>query len=80
MAQIFQDMLLGYLMSVVGNKKMGSLDTKFNKKDLIFMKEFLEAGKVVPVIDRRYALSEVSEAIRYLEPGHARGNCHNFRK
>ena len=64
MAQIFQDMLLGYLMSVVGNKKMGSLDTKFNKKDLIFMKEFLEAGKVVPVIERRYTISEVPEAIR----------------
>ena len=46
---------------------------KLNKKDLVFMKELLEAGKVVPVIDRRYPLSEVPEAIRYLEEGHARG-------
>jgi NADPH:quinone reductase-like Zn-dependent oxidoreductase len=37
------------------------------------MKELLEAGKVVPVIDRHYPLSEVAEAIRYLEEGHAKG-------
>jgi NADPH:quinone reductase-like Zn-dependent oxidoreductase len=37
------------------------------------MNELLEAGKVVPVIDRRYPLSETAEAIRYLEEGHARG-------
>ena len=37
------------------------------------MKELLEAGEVVPVIDKRYALSEVAEAFRYLEEGHAQG-------
>jgi len=37
------------------------------------MKELLEAGKVVPVIDRRYPLSEVPEAFRYVEEGHAQG-------
>jgi len=37
------------------------------------MRELMEAGKVTPVIDRRYALSEVPEAIAYLEEGHARG-------
>lgn len=37
------------------------------------MKELLEAGKVVPTIDRRYPLSEVAEAIRHLEEGHAGG-------
>ena len=37
------------------------------------MKELLEAGKVVPVIERRYPLSETAEAIRYLEEGHAQG-------
>ena len=50
---------------------MGTM--KPNKKDLVFMKGLLEAGKVVPVIDRRYPLSEVAEAIRYLEGGHAQG-------
>ncbi len=44
-----------------------------NQKDLVFMKELLEAGKVVPVIDRRYPLSEVPEALRYLGEGHAKG-------
>ncbi len=37
------------------------------------MKELIEAGKVTPVIDRCYPLSEVPDAIRYLEEGHARG-------
>jgi NADPH:quinone reductase-like Zn-dependent oxidoreductase len=37
------------------------------------MKELIEAGKVIPVIDRCYPLSETAEAIRYLEAGHARG-------
>ena len=45
---------------------MGNLLAKPNK-DLVFMKELLEAGKVVPVIDRHYPLSEVAEAIRYLK-------------
>jgi NADPH:quinone reductase-like Zn-dependent oxidoreductase len=44
-----------------------------NKKDLLVLKELIEAGKVTPVIDRRYPLSEVPEAIRYLEAGHAQG-------
>jgi NADPH:quinone reductase-like Zn-dependent oxidoreductase len=46
---------------------------KVNQKDLVFVKELVEAGKVVPVMDRRYPLSEVPEALRYLEEGHARG-------
>jgi NADPH:quinone reductase-like Zn-dependent oxidoreductase len=46
---------------------------KPNKEDLTIMRELMSAGKVTPVIDRRYALSEVPEAIRYLEEGHARG-------
>jgi len=73
MAQLFQAMLLGPLISMTGSKKMGALFPGTNQKDLVFMKELLEAGKVVPVIDRRYPLSEVPEAIRYLEEGHARG-------
>ena len=52
---------------------MGSLLMKPNKEDLIFMKELLEAGKVKPVIDRRYPLREVADAMRYLEEGHAIG-------
>jgi NADPH:quinone reductase-like Zn-dependent oxidoreductase len=52
---------------------MVNLISKPNPKDLAFMKELLEAGKVVPVIDRCYPLSEVAEALRYLEKGHAKG-------
>jgi len=46
---------------------------KVNKEELSNMRKLMEAGKVTPVIDRRYRLSEVPEAIRYLEEGHARG-------
>jgi 2-desacetyl-2-hydroxyethyl bacteriochlorophyllide A dehydrogenase len=71
---LFQHMFRGPWISMTGSKKIGLMGAaKPNKKDLVFMKELLEAGKVVPVIDRRYALSEVAEAIRYLEEGHARG-------
>ena len=73
MAQIFQAMLLGPWISMTGKKKMGSLLVKPNKKDLLFLKELLEAGKVKPVVDRRYPLSGLPEAIRYVEDGHARG-------
>jgi NADPH:quinone reductase-like Zn-dependent oxidoreductase len=58
---------------MTGSKKFVVLSAKPKNKDLVFMKELLEAGKVVPVIDRRYPLSEVPEALRYLEEGHARG-------
>ncbi len=47
--------------------------TRRNKGDLTTLRELMETGKVTPVIDRRYTLSEVPEAIRYLEEGHARG-------
>jgi len=73
MAQIFQAMLLGPWVSMAGSKKMGALSAKPNQKDLVFMKELLEAGKAVPVIDRRYTLSEAADALRYLGEGHARG-------
>jgi NADPH:quinone reductase-like Zn-dependent oxidoreductase len=46
---------------------------KPNQKDLMFVKELLESGKVIPVIDKRYPFCEVPEAIRYLEAGHAKG-------
>jgi NADPH:quinone reductase-like Zn-dependent oxidoreductase len=71
---LFQVLFLGAWVSRTGSKKIGHMGTVIpNKKDLVFMKELLEAGKVRPVIDRRYPLSEVPEAIRYLEKGHAQG-------
>jgi NADPH:quinone reductase-like Zn-dependent oxidoreductase len=72
-AQIFQAMLLGQVMSEKGGRKMGGLTARINQKDMALLKELLEAGKVIPVIDRRYPLSEAAEALRYLGEGHARG-------
>jgi NADPH:quinone reductase-like Zn-dependent oxidoreductase len=46
---------------------------KLSKEDLTILRGLMEAGKVTPVIDRRYTLTEVPQAIRYLEKGHARG-------
>jgi 2-desacetyl-2-hydroxyethyl bacteriochlorophyllide A dehydrogenase len=72
--RLFEHMVLGPLRSKTGNKKVGLMGTaKMNQKDLVYVKELLEAGKVVPVIERRYPLSETAEAIRYLEQGHAKG-------
>ena len=73
MSQIFSAMLLGPLMSMGGSKKMGGVSAKPNQKDLTFMKELLEAGKVKPIIDKRYPLSELPEALSYLGEGHAQG-------
>ena len=57
-----------------GGAKVGMMETAIsNKKDLLFLKELLDVGKIVPVIDRQYPLSETAEAIRYLETGRARG-------
>jgi NADPH:quinone reductase-like Zn-dependent oxidoreductase len=71
--QLLQGLLLGPLLSRMGSKQMRFVGAKLNKKDLDLLKDLLETGKVVPVIDRRYPLSDVAEALRYLEEGHARG-------
>lgn len=72
--RMFLNLLLGLLISMTGSKKIGLVKWEPNKKeDLDFLKELFEAGKVVPVIDRRYPLNEVAEAFRYLEEGHAQG-------
>lgn len=74
MAQMSQAMLQGSWISKTGSQKMSSMGVaRPNQKDLLFVKELLEVGKVVPVIDRSYLLSEVPQALRYLEEGHAKG-------
>ncbi|MBZ5587239.1 MAG: NAD(P)-dependent alcohol dehydrogenase [Acidobacteriia bacterium] len=72
-AQIVQTLVLGPLLSLIGRKKMCLFMANIHQKDLVVLKDLLEAGKVVPVIDRRYPLSEAAEAMRYLGEGHARG-------
>jgi NADPH:quinone reductase-like Zn-dependent oxidoreductase len=73
MAQIFQSMLMGSIMSETGGRKMGGVKAKRSQNDLVFIKDLFEAGKVESVIDRRYSLSDATEALRYLGEGHARG-------
>jgi len=74
LSRLFEHVVLGSLLSTTGNKRIGLMGlAKPNQKDLVFVKELLESGKVVPVIDRRYPFSETAEAIRYLEGRHARG-------
>jgi NADPH:quinone reductase-like Zn-dependent oxidoreductase len=70
---LLQTLLLGPVLSRKGRQKLGFMLAHPTQKDLVFLKELLEAGKVVPVIDRCYPLHETAEAIRYLEEGHARG-------
>jgi NADPH:quinone reductase-like Zn-dependent oxidoreductase len=73
MAQVYQALLLGPWISMAGSKKLRILTLRTNQKDLVFIKELVEAGKLRPVIDRRYALSEAAEAIRYYAEGHTQG-------
>jgi NADPH:quinone reductase-like Zn-dependent oxidoreductase len=65
--------LKALLLSRFVSQKLLMLLASPNKEDLVVLKELIEATKVTPVIDRCYTLSEVPEAIRYLEEGHARG-------
>jgi NADPH:quinone reductase-like Zn-dependent oxidoreductase len=70
---IFQVLLLGPWIRGTTGKKMRILAVQPNLKDLVYVTELYEAGKVVPVIDRRYPLSEIPEALRYLGEGRTKG-------
>jgi len=72
-AQLTQAMVQGPWISMTGSKKMGNMLQRSNQKDLLYMKDLLESGKVKPVIDRSYKFSEVPEAFKYFEEGHAQG-------
>lgn len=72
-AQIFQGLLLGPRMSEKGGKKLGPMVAHVDQNELAALLELVQAGKVVPVIDRTFPLSEAAEAFRYLGEGHARG-------
>ncbi len=70
--QLTDALLFGPLLSR-GRQKLGNLLVKPNQADLLLLKKLCEAGKVKPMVDRRFPLSEVPAAVRYVEDGHARG-------
>jgi NADPH:quinone reductase-like Zn-dependent oxidoreductase len=72
-ATILQILFLGPWIRRTTGKKIRVLAVRPNIEDLDFMKELIEAGKVTPVIDRTYPLSEVPEAMGYVGEGHAQG-------
>jgi NADPH:quinone reductase-like Zn-dependent oxidoreductase len=73
MLQLFQAAFQGRLNSKSGSQKTYSASLVQSQKDLVLMKELLESGKVVPVIDECYPLSKTAEALRYFEKVHAKG-------
>jgi NADPH:quinone reductase-like Zn-dependent oxidoreductase len=66
-------LLRALVLSPMVGQKLGGLLATENRQDLEAMTELIEAGKVTPVVDRTYPLSEAAEAVRYLEQGHAAG-------
>jgi len=72
--QMYQVMLKGPWINLKEKKTMANFLQKANQKDLVFMKELIEEGKLKPVIDRQYTgLDEIPEALNYFERGHAAG-------
>lgn len=72
--QLLQAVFVGPLIGLIGSRNMGLMPWRpFRKQDVVLLRELIGAGKVRPVIDRRYSLREVPDALRYLENGNARG-------
>lgn len=69
MSGLIKALLYGYFV----NQKLVFMLAELDQRDLITLSDLMQAGKITPVIDRRYRLSEVPEALRYMEQGHARG-------
>src|SRR5882762_3642268 len=65
--------LNAYVCSRFVSQKFISYIAQFNKKDMTILADLMQSGKMTPVIDRTYKFSDVPEALRYLEEGHARG-------
>ena len=72
-ATLFQILLLGPLIKRMTDKNLRLLAVQRNREDLVQITELCQAGKIVPVIDRRYPLSQVPEAMRYVSDGRAKG-------
>jgi NADPH:quinone reductase-like Zn-dependent oxidoreductase len=73
LARMLQAISLKPLLSLIGKKKLRFFIAKVNATDLLALKDLLETGKIIPIIDRQYPLAEVAEAISYRGEGHAQG-------
>ena len=71
--KFLQALILGPSISLVGDKKLGTMTNTPNRKDLEIVRQMIEEGKIKPVIDRTFSLDQTADAIRYLEDGHAQG-------
>jgi NADPH:quinone reductase-like Zn-dependent oxidoreductase len=72
-ATMFQSLLLGPLIRRITTRNIKLLVVQTDSRDLIYMTELIQSGKVKLVIDNRYTLNETAEALRYLGEGHAKG-------
>ena len=74
-SRILGALVLGPLISLAGSRKLGLMLwwKVFKKDDVVLLTTLIDAGKLTPVIDRRYPLAHVPAALRYLQGGHARG-------
>jgi NADPH:quinone reductase-like Zn-dependent oxidoreductase len=70
---ILLSLILNPLISLIEKRRLVTFIASVKQADLVVLRELLEAGKIVPVIDQTFTLSEVPDAIRYVEKGHARG-------
>ena len=70
---VLKSLVFNPIIAQLKGRKVTTFIANLNQADLVLMKEYLETGKVVPVIDRKYSLSETPQAIRYIEDGHAKG-------
>jgi NADPH:quinone reductase-like Zn-dependent oxidoreductase len=76
LSRVLLNKIFGSIFPNTGNKKMGLGEWNPNrKKDLDFLQNLIESGKLKPIIDRRYTLNEVPEAFLYLEAGHVKGKA-----
>jgi NADPH:quinone reductase-like Zn-dependent oxidoreductase len=73
MIGLFARLITALVVSWFVSQKLVTFLARPSKEDLAIMGDLMATGKVTPVIDKRYRLCEVPEAIRYLEEGHARG-------
>jgi len=74
-AGTLQSLLFNPVIAKMKGRRVVSFIANVNQADLVFMKELLEAGKVVPVVGKTYSLAETPQAIRNVEGGHTRGKA-----